>query len=112
MSNYSSQFTMHGTHVAATVSHVTGRPTSNVRMMLGALALTTAAVLSPASIATPVHAATVSAHHHHKCTRTSSGSCIRGGEYCPQADYGHHGWDAKGRRYTCKGDHTHPHWEK
>ncbi|MEZ0580405.1 hypothetical protein [Nocardioides sp. MH1] len=49
-------------------------------------------------------------HHHHHCTRTSSGSCIRGGEFCPQASYGHSGWDARGRRYVCKGDRTHPHW--
>ena len=47
----------------------------------------------------------------HACTRTSSGSCIQGGEFCPQADYGSSGWDASGRRYVCTGDHTHPHWE-
>jgi hypothetical protein len=44
------------------------------------------------------------------CTRTSSGTCIRGGQFCPQASYGHSGWDARGRRYVCKGNHTHPHW--
>jgi hypothetical protein len=54
-------------------------------------------------------------HHHgggsHSCTRTSSGSCIRRGEFCPQSDYGQHGWDAQGHRLTCTGDRTHPHWE-
>lgn len=54
-------------------------------------------------------------HHggggHHACTTTSSGSCIRAGEFCPQADYGSHGYDANGHRLTCKGDRTHPHWE-
>lgn len=45
------------------------------------------------------------------CTTTSSGSCIRGGEFCPQADYGTIGIDAYGRQYTCTGDTTHPHWE-
>lgn len=47
----------------------------------------------------------------HACTRTSSGSCIRGGEFCPSADFGNSGWDAQGRRYVCSGDPTHPHWE-
>ena len=46
----------------------------------------------------------------HACTRTSSGSCIKGGQFCPQSSYGHAGYDAQGRRYICKGDHTHPHW--
>ncbi|MCW2753912.1 MAG: serine/threonine protein kinase [Marmoricola sp.] len=45
------------------------------------------------------------------CTTTSSGSCIRGGEFCPQADYGSVGYDANGTPYTCTGDQTHPHWE-
>jgi predicted secreted protein len=47
----------------------------------------------------------------HACTTTSSGSCIQGGEFCPQADYGQSGWDANGTRYVCEGDTTHPHWE-
>ena len=47
----------------------------------------------------------------HACTHTSSGSCIRGGEFCPQASYGMTGWDASNRHYVCKGDYTHPHWE-
>jgi hypothetical protein len=46
----------------------------------------------------------------HACTRTSSGTCIQGGEFCRQALYGTSGWDAAGRRYVCEGDHTHPHW--
>lgn len=47
----------------------------------------------------------------HGCTTTSSGSCMRGGEFCPQADYGMTGYDASGTAYTCSGDRTHPHWE-
>jgi hypothetical protein len=47
----------------------------------------------------------------HACTTTSSGSCIRGGEFCPQADYGMTGYDASGTPYVCTGDPTHPHWE-
>lgn len=47
----------------------------------------------------------------HSCTRTSTGSCIRAGEFCPQADYGQSGYDANGDRLTCTGDRTHPHWE-
>lgn len=46
------------------------------------------------------------------CTHTSSGSCIRGGEFCPRSKYGKSGYDAKGRRYVCKGNRTHPHWMK
>jgi hypothetical protein len=47
----------------------------------------------------------------HACTQTSSGNCVRGGEFCPQASYGMTGWEADNRHYVCKGDHTHPHWE-
>lgn len=48
----------------------------------------------------------------HACTRTGSGTCIQGGQFCPQAKYGQNGWDANGRRYVCEGNHTHPHWFK
>lgn len=76
-----------------------------------------AVVLTAAvSFTAPIAAANASPTHgtvaSHACTRTSSGTCIRGGQFCPQAKYGKHGWDAQGRRYTCKGSHTHPHWEK
>lgn len=47
----------------------------------------------------------------HSCTLTNSGTCIRGGEFCRQADYGTTGYDADGRAWTCTGDTTHPHWE-
>lgn len=46
----------------------------------------------------------------HACTTTSSGTCIQGGQFCPQAKYGESGWDAEGRRYVCTGDSDHPHW--
>jgi hypothetical protein len=62
--------------------------------------------------ATPKKAqATTAAPATHACTKTSSGSCIQGGEFCRQALYGQSGWNASGTRYTCTGDHTHPHWE-
>ena len=48
---------------------------------------------------------------HHACTRTSSGSCISGGQFCPQASYGQAGYDAHGNRYVCSGSRSHPHWE-
>jgi hypothetical protein len=48
---------------------------------------------------------------HHGCTTTSSGSCIHGGEFCPQDSYGRTGYDAYGNALTCTGDRTHPHWE-
>ncbi len=47
------------------------------------------------------------------CTTTSSGSCIRGGEFCPTADEGQSGTDADGRTYICE-DKTasgRDHWE-
>ena len=47
----------------------------------------------------------------HACTRTSTGSCISGGQFCPQASYGHVGYDAHGNAYICTGDRSHPHWE-
>lgn len=46
----------------------------------------------------------------HECTRTSSGTCIAGGQFCPKAKYGQSGWDAAGRLYICSGDSDHPHW--
>lgn len=47
----------------------------------------------------------------HSCTRTSSGSCIAGGQFCKQSMYGQIGYDASGRSWRCTGDRTHPHWE-
>lgn len=80
------------------------------RKILAALVIVLAGftTVPSAAMATPDHHASV--QRTHACTRTSSGTCIRGGEFCPQAKYGHSGWDARGRRYVCKGDHTHPHW--
>jgi len=52
-----------------------------------------------------------SAPASHSCTRTSTGSCIRGGEFCKQSMYGETGYDANGRSWVCTGDSTHPHWE-
>ncbi|MEP9363620.1 hypothetical protein ABLE68_11695 [Nocardioides sp. CN2-186] len=75
-----------------------------LRTFIAALAIALAGLVS-----VPTASQAVAAPHH-ACTRTSSGSCIQGGQFCPQASYGHSGWDARGRRYVCKGDHTHPHW--
>jgi hypothetical protein len=91
----------------------------NLRSVIavGALALATSmtgpALVSPASATTlhVDHAAKV-APKKHACTRTSSGKCIKGGQFCPQSKYKKSGWDAKGRRYVCKGNRTHPHWMK
>lgn len=47
----------------------------------------------------------------HSCTRTSTGSCIRGGEFCSQSMYGQTGYDANSRAWRCTGDRAHPHWE-
>lgn len=46
----------------------------------------------------------------HACTKTSSGTCIKGGQFCPQKSYGKIGYDAYDKQWRCTGDHTHPHW--
>lgn len=47
------------------------------------------------------------------CTTTSSGKCIKGGEFCPVAKQGLAGYDASGDRYVCtdSDNNGHPHWE-
>jgi len=80
-----------------------------VASTLSAVALAGGAT-APA-IAAPAHASgSVDVAARYSCTLTSSHTCIRGGQFCPQASYGRSGWDAAGRRYVCKGDRTHPHW--
>lgn len=76
-----------------------------MRTFIAALALGVGLLVAPVAASAPALA-------KHPCTRTSSGACIRGGEFCKQSEYGHYGWDAKGRRYKCTGSHSHPHWEK
>lgn len=72
--------------------------------------LTTTAAPAVAQTSHTVAVAHHDAARHHACTRTSSGTCIRGGEFCPQSKWHKSGWDARGRRYVCKGNRTHPHW--
>lgn len=80
------------------------------RKLLAALVIVLAGFTTiPSAVAAPA-SATDSALGRHPCTRTSSGSCIQGGQFCPRASYGHSGWDARGRRYVCKGNRAHPHW--
>jgi hypothetical protein len=88
------------------------------RSLLAALALV---FLGLTSVGTPAQAAAAGvaqasaasvSQTMRPCTRTSSGSCIRGGQFCPRAKYGKSGWDARGRRYVCKGNRSHPHWMK
>jgi hypothetical protein len=79
-----------------------------IRTSLAAVALTATALVGVSAVT----ATAAPQLDRHACTRTSSGHCIKGGQLCPQSKYGHSGWDAKGRRYVCKGDHSHPHWMK
>ena len=76
---------------------------------LAAATLATVAFATPA--AATAHSASVPTIAA-RCTTTSSGSCIRGGEFCPRSMYNRAGYDAYGRRYVCKGNRTHPHWMK
>jgi hypothetical protein len=39
------------------------------------------------------------------CTTTSSGTCIKGGQFCPNAKDGQYGYDGEGRTYICRDDH-------
>lgn len=84
-----------------------------IRTLLATFALVSTGLVAAPSIA---HATTTAATPDattqvaRPCTRTSSGTCIRGGQFCPQSKYGRSGWDARGRRYVCKGNRTHPHW--
>lgn len=73
-------------------------------------ALASATFLAPAAAHADARHGTISSLS--RCTTTSRGTCIRGGEFCPQASYNKVGYDARGRRYTCKGNRTHPHWMK
>jgi hypothetical protein len=67
---------------------------------------------APKAVATPTHRATHSSKPAsskpvatHACTTTSSGSCIRGGEFCPDSKDGQYGYDAVGRQYFCSDKH-------
>jgi hypothetical protein len=80
-----------------------------IRTLIATFALASAGLVAAPSVAHAVPSADATASVQ-ACTRTSSGSCIRGGQFCPQASYGRSGWDAQGRRYVCKGNRTHPHW--
>lgn len=76
------------------------------RNSLAAFVLT-ATTLTGASLAVSVESASAAS-----CTKTSSGTCIKGGQFCPKSKYKQTGIDAKGRKYVCKGDKNHPHWMK
>jgi len=67
----------------------------------------TSSALSGAGIAVTADSASAAT-----CTKTSSGTCIKGGQFCPKAKYKKAGYDAKGRKYVCKGSSSHPHWMK
>jgi len=76
-----------------------------------ALAAASLVVLTAAPATAQAASGHLAVKSHRGCTRTSSGSCIRGGEFCKQSEYRESGWDAVGRRYVCKGSRSHPHWE-
>jgi len=65
----------------------------------------------PPSTPAPAPAPTTAAPIQHGCTTTTSGSCIRAGQFCKKALYGSTGYDATGRALRCTGDSSHPHWE-
>lgn len=72
---------------------------------------TPARTVAPAPTRRAVIATTAAPAPRTSCTTTSSGTCIQGGQFCPQAKYGTTGYDANGRAYVCTGDTTHPHWQ-
>jgi hypothetical protein len=77
-----------------------------------ALLFATGLLVAPVTSGSALAKVPDTAFAKHPCTKTSSGTCIQGGEFCPQSKYGQYGWDAAGRRYKCRGDHEHPHWYK
>jgi len=72
------------------------------RMKATLLTLVVAASLATpgVAVATPQSdaAATVSV----SCTKTSTGKCIRRGQFCPRAKYNRYGWLSSGARVKCK----------
>ena len=66
---------------------------------------------APAPTPTPPRTGGPSPPVQRSCTTSSSGTCIRGGGFCPKARYGMTGYDGGGRAYRCTGDSAHPHWE-
>jgi hypothetical protein len=70
----------------------------------------TASTLSGAGLA--MSAESASAVSAVACTKTSSGTCIKGGQFCPKAKKKKAGYDAKGRRYVCKSSKGTLHWMK
>lgn len=81
-----------------------------IRALIAAFTLVSTGLVAAPSVAAFASAGDATAQAARPCTRTSSGSCIRGGQFCPQSKYGRSGWDARGRRYVCKGNRAHPHW--
>ena len=84
------------------------------RTTLVAITLMLAGLVAPAATASSSHSLStgnaITVAKKHACTKTSSGKCIKGGQFCPKAKKGKSGWDANGRRYVCKGAGSHPHW--
>ena len=84
-----------------------------MRRLIVSLALAAALVAPSATLAQASPAASggsvIASQTKHKCTRTSSGKCIKRGGFCPKAKKGHYGWDAHGTKLKCKGG-SHPHW--
>jgi hypothetical protein len=76
------------------------------RSSIVAFVLTTSA-LSGAGIAITAESASAAT-----CTKTSTGKCIKGGQFCPKAKKNKVGVDAKGRRYVCKNSKGSLHWMK
>lgn len=83
-----------------------------VRSFAAAFVIASAGLVAAPTVADAAPLAVQPVIHQvpHPCTRTSSGTCIQGGQFCPQSKYGQSGWDAQGRRYVCRGNRTHPHW--
>ena len=79
---------------------------STFRSSIVAFVLTTSA-LSGAGIAVTAESASAAT-----CTKTSTGTCIKGGQLCPKAKKNKVGHDAKGRRYVCKNSKGTLHWMK
>jgi len=78
------------------------------RTLLAATTLVLAGLVASPAVGPAAHAAPPPP----ACTKTSSGTCIKGGQFCPKASYGKSGYDKNHKRWVCKGDRSHPKWTK
>lgn len=82
------------------------------RTLLATVTLVLAGLVASPALSPALSPAAYAAAPAASCTKTSSGTCIKGGQFCPKASYGKSGYDKNHKRWVCKGDRNHPRWTK